>query len=79
MTLKGGKKLKYWKFQGYARACIQPWEGSVLFIYHGMNWRKEVEVAVNETLYFDASIPHTFENLAGRENRILLVTYPSIF
>ncbi len=79
MTLRAGKKLRYWKFTSQAKACIQPWEGDLLFIYHGMNWRKEMKVSANETLYYDASIPHTFENVSGRENRVLLVTYPSIF
>ena len=79
MTLQGGKKLRYWKFVNYSKACIQPWDGDLLFIYHGMNWREESHVLANETLYYDASIPHTFENLSDKNNRILLVTYPSIF
>ncbi len=79
MTLRGGKKLRYWKFVNYSKACVQPWDGDLLFIYHGLNWRKETRVSANETLYFDASIPHTFENLSDKSNRILLVTYPSIF
>jgi len=79
MTLRGGKKLRYWKFVNYSKACLQPWDGDLLFIYHGLNWRREEHVSANETLYFDASIPHTFENLSDKNNRILLVTYPSIF
>ena len=79
MTLQGGKKLRYWKFVDYSKACIQPWDGDLLFIYHGMNWREEMHVLANETLYYDASIPHTFENLSSKNNRVLLVTYPSIF
>jgi transcriptional regulator with XRE-family HTH domain len=79
MTLRGGKKLRYWKFVDYSKACIQPWDGDLLFIYHGLNWRREERVSANETLYFDASIPHTFENLSDKNNRILLVTHPSIF
>jgi len=50
-----------------------------LFVYHGMNWRKEERVLASETLYFDASIPHTFENLSERANRVLIVTHPSIY
>jgi len=79
MTIKGGKKLKHWQFKTNSKACIQPWDGDVLFIYHGMNWRREETVQANETLYFDSSIPHTFENLNESANRVLLVTYPSIF
>jgi len=79
MTIKAGKKLRYWQFRPRSKACIQPWDDELLFIYHGMNWRREEEVLANETLYFDASIPHTFENHSDRDNRILLVTYPSIF
>lgn len=79
MTLHGGKKLQHWQFDSQAKACIQPWDGDVLFTYHGMNWRREEQVAANETLYFDASIAHSFENLSAAANRILLVTYPSIF
>ena len=79
MTIHGGKKLRYWKFTDYSKACVQPWDGDILFIYHGMNWREEMHVLANETLYYDASIPHTFENLSEKNNRVLLVTYPSIF
>lgn len=79
MTLQGGKKLKHWRFVAHSKACIQPWDGDILFTYHGMNWRKEERVSANETLYFDASIPHTFENLSDKPNRVLLVTHPSIF
>jgi hypothetical protein len=79
MTLQAEKKLRHWQFASHAKACIQPWDGDVLFTYHGMNWNREEKVAANETLYFDASIPHSFENLSAAANRILLVTYPSIF
>lgn len=79
MNIKAGKKLKYWKFTPNSKACIQPWDGDLLFIYHGMNWRKEELVHASETLYYDASIPHTFENMSERANRVLLVTYPSIY
>lgn len=79
LNIKGGKKLRYWQFKTRAKACIQPWDGEILFIYHGTNWRREETVLANETLYFDASIPHTFENLSEKTSRVLLVTYPSIF
>ena len=79
MTFQARKKLRYWKFVPHSKVCIQPWDGDILFIYHGMNWRKETRVLANETLYFDASIPHTMENLSEKANRVLLVTYPSIF
>lgn len=79
LMIQGSKKLRYWKFKAHAKACIQPWEGDVLFTYHGMNWRREEQVKANETLYYDASIPHTIENLSEKSNRVLLVTYPSIF
>lgn len=79
MTIQGGKKLRYWQFIANAKGCIQPWDGEVLFVYHGMQWRKEVRVLANETLYFDASIPHTFENLLETANRVLLITHPTIF
>jgi transcriptional regulator with XRE-family HTH domain len=79
MSIQGGKKLKNWKMTAPAKACIQPWDGNILFVYHGMNWRKENKVLANETLYYDAAIPHTFENLSQSLTRVLLVTYPSIF
>lgn len=79
MTIKGSKKLRHWQLTSKSKACVQPWEGDLLFVYHGMNWRREERVLANETLYFDASIPHTFENLSAKSNRVLLVTYPSIF
>ena len=79
MIIQGGKKLRYWKFEGHSKICIQPWDGEILFTYHGMNWRKEMRVLVNETLYIDGSIPHTYENLHDKVNRVLLVTYPSLF
>ncbi len=79
MTIEGGKKLRHWKFEDNSKVCIQPWDGDILFAYHGLNWRREERVSANETLYFDASIPHTFENLSEKATRVLLVTYPSIF
>ena len=79
MTIQPGKKLRYWKFVDRSKVCIQPWDGEILFTYHGMNWKKEMRVLANETLYIDASIPHTYENLHDKVNRVLLVTYPSLF
>lgn len=79
MTIQPGKKLRYWKFVDHSKVCIQPWDGDILFTYHGMNWKKEMRVSANETLYLDASIPHTYENLHDKVNRVLLVTYPSLF
>ncbi len=79
MSIQPRKKLRYWKFVDRSKVCIQPWDGEILFTYHGMNWRKEMRVSANETLYIDASIPHTYENLHEKINRVLLVTYPSLF
>lgn len=79
MTIQAGKKLRYWKFVDHSKVCVQPWDGDLLFTYHGMNWKKEERVSANETLYIDASIPHTYENLHEGVNRVLLVTYPSLF
>lgn len=80
VTILGDKKLNYWKFPGSpAKACIQPWDGRVIFIYHGMNWREEEEVLANQTLYFDPAIPHSFENPSPAPVRMLLVTHPSLF
>lgn len=79
MTMQPKKKLRYWQFDGLAKACIQPWDADLLFVYHGLNWRREEHVLAGETLYYDASIPHTFENLSERKNRALLITYPSLF
>jgi len=79
MSIQGGKKLRYWKFVDHSKVCIQPWDGDILFTYHGMNWKKEIRVSASETLYLDASIPHTYENLHDKVNRVLLVTYPSLF
>jgi len=79
MILQPNKKLRHWQFDGLAKACIQPWDADILFSYHGMNWRREEHVLASETLYYDASIPHSFENLSERKNRVLLTTHPSLF
>lgn len=80
LTILGGKNLNYWKFTASnAKAVIQPWDGKVIFTYHGMNWKEEEEVLANQTLYFDPAIPHSFENPSSTNVRMLLVTYPSLF
>jgi len=80
LTISKEKKLNYWKFPASAaKACIQPWDGKVIFTYHGMNWREEEEVLANQTLYFDPCIPHSFENPSPAPVRLLLVTCPSLF
>ena len=80
VTVLADKKLNYWKFPGTnAKACIQPWDGKIVFAYHGMNWKEQEEVLANQTLYFDPSIPHSFENPSASSVRMLLVTHPSLF
>lgn len=80
ITILGNKKLNYWKFpKTPAKACIQPWDGKVIFTYHGVNWREEEEVLANSTLYYDPAIPHSFENPSPSPVRMLLTTYPSLF
>lgn len=80
VTILGEKKLNYWKFPGTtAKACIQPWDGKVIFTYHGNQWKEEEEVLANTTFYFDPCIPHSFENPSPAAVRMLLVTYPSLF
>lgn len=80
MTILGEKKLNFWKFPGtVAKACIQAWDGSVIFTYHGMNWKEEYKIQANQTFYFDPCIPHSFENPSPAPTRQLLTTYPSLF
>lgn len=80
VTILGAKKLNCWKFPASnAKAVIQPWNGKVIFTYHGLNWREEEEVPANQTLYFDPALAHSFENPDPSPVRMLLVTYPSLF
>ena len=79
MTIQPKKKLRYWKFVDHSKACIQPWDGKIIFTFHGRDWKEEEEVLANQTLYFDPSIPHSFENPSTSPVRMLLTTHPSLF
>ena len=75
LDIQGKRKLQHWRFVANSKVLIQVWEGFLL-ITHGT---KEIKLNPNETLYFDASIPHTIENLNTDTARVLLVTYPPLF
>ena len=75
MDILGRKKLRHWRFVANSKVLVQLWEG-LLLIKHGT---RDIKINPNETLYFDASIPHSFENLSAETARLLLVTYPPLF
>ena len=75
MDILGRRKLRHWKFVSNSKVLVQLWEG-LLLIKHG---NRDIKINPNETLYFDASIPHSFENLSADTARLLLVTYPPLF
>lgn len=75
LDILGRRKLRHWKFVANSKVLIQPWEGFLL-VTHGA---REIKLNANETFYYDASIPHSFENLSAETARIQLVTYPPLF
>lgn len=69
------KELRRWKFRTNSKVCFYVDEGTIEFIYN----EKKRLIKPNESVYFDASIPHKFRNLDSIEAKIFIVSYPAIF
>ncbi len=88
LDIMAGKKLENWRYTGNSKMFIQVWDGIIHFHYHHKEHLNDkdassdikiVELLSNESLYFDGSIPHTFENVTNETARLLLLTYPPLF
>ena len=74
MIIKPFKDLRKWQFTTNSTVFIEVESGTLEFIYG--NHKRTVHA--NETLYFDAGVPHKIKNTDSIEARLLIITSPSL-
>lgn len=74
MTLKPFKELKKWKFKENSTICLFV-ESGTLEVTYGNKVRT---IHSNESVYFDAGVPHKLRNIDSIEARLILVTRPPL-
>lgn len=75
MTIKPFKELRKWQFRDNSSVAIFV-ESGTLEITYGDQKRK---IQSNESVYFDAAVPHKIKNIDSIEAKLFLVTSPALF
>ena len=75
LTIKPFKELKKWRFRENSSVCLFV-ESGTLEITYGNRLR---QIHSNESVYFDAGVPHKLRNIDSIEARLLLVTRPPLY
>jgi len=76
MTLKPFKELRKWQFRENATVAIFVESGTLEVSYGDLPVKK---ISSNESVYFDAGIPHKIKNIDSIEAKLFIVTSPSLF
>ena len=74
MTIKPFKELRKWQFKENSTVCLFVESGTLEVTYGN----KVKTIHSNESVYFDAGIPHKFKNIDSIEARLILVTRPPL-
>ena len=74
LTIKPFKELKKWRFRENSSVCLFVESGTLEMTY-GNRVKK---IHSNESVYFDAGVPHKLRNIDSIEARLLLVTRPPL-
>ena len=75
MTIKPFKEIRKWQFRENSSVAIFV-ESGTLEITYGDQKR---EVHSNESVYFDAAVPHKIKNIDSIEAKLFIVTCPALF
>jgi len=76
MALKPFKELRKWQFRENSTVAIFVESGTLEMTYGDLPVRK---ISSNESVYFDAGVPHKIKNIDSIEAKLFIVTCPSIF
>lgn len=74
MTIKPFKELRKWQFKENSTVCLFVESGTLEVTYGN----KVKTIRSNESVYFDAGVPHKFKNIDSIEARLILVTRPPL-
>ena len=75
MTLKPFKELRKWQFRENSSVAIFVESGTLEIIYG----EQKREIHSNESVYFDAGVPHKIKNIDSIEAKLFIVTCPALF
>ena len=75
MTIKPFKEIRKWQFRENSSVAIFV-ESGTLEITYGDQKR---EIHSNESVYFDAGVPHKIKNIDSIEAKLFIVTSPALF
>ena len=76
MTLKPFKELRKWQFRENSSVAIFVESGTLEMIYGSQEPKK---IHSNESVYFDAGVPHKIKNIDSIEAKLFIVTCPALF
>jgi mannose-6-phosphate isomerase-like protein (cupin superfamily) len=75
MTIKPFKELRKWQFRENSSVAIFVESGTLEMIYGD----QKKEIHSNESVYFDAGVPHKIKNIDSIEAKLFIVTCPALF
>ncbi len=75
MTIKPFKEIRKWQFRENSSVAIFVESGTLEMTYGD----QKREVHANESVYFDASVPHKIKNIDSIEAKLFIVTSPALF
>ena len=75
MTIKPFKEIRKWQFRENSSVAIFVESGTLEMTYGD----QKREVHANESVYFDAGVPHKIKNIDSIEAKLFIVTSPALF
>lgn len=75
MTIKPFKEIRKWQFRENSSVAIFVESGTLEMMYGD----QKREVHANESVYFDAGVPHKIKNIDSIEAKLFIVTCPALF
>jgi len=75
MTIKPFKEIRKWQCRDNSSVAIFVESGTLEM----MSGDQKREVHANESVYFDAGVPHKIKNIDSIEAKLFIVTSPALF
>jgi len=75
MTIKPFKEIRKWQFRENSSVAIFVESGTLEMTYGD----QKKEIHANESVYFDAGVPHKIKNIDSIEAKLFIVTRPALF
>ncbi len=75
MTIKPFKEIRKWQFRENSSVAIFVESGTLEMMYGD----QKREIHANESVYFDAGVPHKIKNIDSIEAKLFIVTCPALF